>query len=32
MYKAFKQIDPTMDTDTDFGAEYGAAFEMQDKA
>lgn len=29
MYKAFRQIDPTMDSDADFGAEYQAALEMQ---
>ncbi|MBP6320471.1 MAG: tetratricopeptide repeat protein [Rubrivivax sp.] len=29
MYTAFRQIDPTMDTGADFGAEYQAALEMQ---
>jgi hypothetical protein len=29
MYTAFRQIDPTMDTGADFGAEYQAAPEMQ---
>ncbi len=29
MYTAFQQIDPTMDTGADFGAEYQAALEMQ---
>ena len=28
-YTAFRQIDPTMDTGADFGAEYQAALEMQ---
>ena len=29
MYTAFRQIDPTMDSGADFGAEYQAALEMQ---
>jgi hypothetical protein len=29
MYTAFRQIDPTMETGADFGAEYQAALEMQ---
>ena len=29
MYTAFRQIDPTMDTGADFGAEYQVALEMQ---
>lgn len=29
MYTAFRQIDPTMDTGADFGAEYQAALQMQ---
>lgn len=31
MYTAFRQIDPTMDTGADFGAEYQSAMEMQKK-
>ena len=31
MYTAFRQIDPTMDTGTDFSAEFKAATEMQSK-
>ncbi|OOG58064.1 tetratricopeptide repeat protein [Polaromonas sp. C04] len=31
MYTAFKQIDPTMETGTDFTAEYDAALQMQKK-
>ena len=31
MYTAFRQIDPTMDTGADFGAEYESAMEMQKK-
>ena len=29
MYTAFRQIDPTMETGADFGAEYEAALAMQ---
>lgn len=29
MYTAFRQIDPTMDTGADFGAEYTAALDLQ---
>ncbi len=31
MYTAFRQIDPTMGTGTDFTAEYQATLEMQSK-
>ena len=31
MYTAFRQIDPTMNTGANFGAEYQAALEMQQK-
>ena len=30
MYVAFRQIDPTMETGADFGAEYQAALAMQE--
>ena len=31
MYTAFKQIDPAMETGADFGAEYQAALQLQEK-
>lgn len=31
MYTAFRQIDPTMETGADFGAEYEAALQLQKK-